>query len=410
MREMIKRTAEWIHATLIMATVTLLLYALGAEPSDVIGQNLYYRCLLIALPIAATDLAVKKCESLLSYLAISALVFAATVAIGWSITISLQQSWVFVIYMAVLPVETVIVIVSRIVDRLYRKTRGDFWGEATPALRVSFDRLGKPSFPVLIYFVSMYVFALNLNNPAVCNVALFSAIAYTLITFLYEHVCATERYLAINNRTCNIPSKRIYGIGNGMLAIFLLLLAIIILPALFTISNRHYRDLREIPKRTPPEDIDLMEEYWEMYANPDIMEMPMEPAGEPSPVFEWLDHLFYIVAAAIFLFLMAALLKFAFNTFRSFRENADENGDIIEELQETGESIKMKKQRVSHRRLSERERIRREYRRMIRRHRKDRPARYESPTEIEQNAGIAGSEESIELHGQYELARYGQES
>ena len=409
MRTMIKRTAGWIHATLIMAMIIPLLYAFVVEPPDAIGQTLYYKCLVIALPIMATDLAAKRCKGLLSYLALSVLVLAATSAIGRSVAGSLQQSWMYGVYMVVLLAETVFVIVSRIADRLRKKAEGDFLVEAVPALRVSFDRLSKPSFSVLIYFVSVYVIAVNLNNSAVCNAALFSAIAYTLITVLYEHVCETESYLALNRRTCNLPSKRIYGIGNGMLAIFLLLFVIIILPALFTISNRHYRDLRKAITPISEDHMDLMEEYRRQYAAEEFMEIPMELYGEPEPIPEWLDNLFYIFTAAFFLFLVAALIKFIYDTFQAFRETADENGDVVEELQETDEGIKIKKNHVRRRKLSERERIRKEYRRLIRRYRKDRPARYESPTEIERNAGIAGSEECKGLHEQYELARYGQE-
>lgn len=409
MRKLIIRTAGWIQASLIMATIIPLLYAFGAEGPDTIGQSLYYKCLLIALPIVATDFAVKKCKGLLSYLLISALVFAATAAIGRTVASSLRPNLMFWVYMVVLLAETIFVIVTRIADRLRKKEVADTLNEADPSWRPSFDSLGTPSFSVLIYFVSVYVIAVNLNNPAVCNVALFSAIMYTLITVLYQHVYETEKYLALNKRTCNIPSKRIYGIGNGMLAIFLLLFAVVILPALFTISNRHYRDLRDL---STPIDIDfeeLMEGYEMQQAAQDSSEMPMELFGEPEPAPEWINYLVYILSAAVSIFLVAALIKIIYDTFHAFREAADENGDVVEELEEIGEGITIKKTHVSRRRLSERERIRKEYRKFIRRYRKERPARHESPTEIERNAGIAESEESKELHKQYELARYGQE-
>ena len=410
MRKIIKRAAGWIHASLIMAAIIPLLFAFVVEPPDVIEPDLYFKCLLIALPVVATDLAEKRCKGLLSYLAISTFVFAATYAIGQYAANSMQQGWMFGGYMVALLAETVFVIVSRISDRLRKKAEEDFCDEADPTLRPSFDRLNKPSFLNLIYFVSVYVIAVNLNNSMVCNVALFSAIAYTLITFLYEHICEMETYLALNKRTCNIPSKRIYGIGNGMLAIFLLMLLIVVLPALFTISNRHYRDLRKFAVPINDDQMILMEEYMGQYGDQELMEMQMEIFGEPKPVPEWVNHLFNIIAAVVFLFFVAALIKFIYDTFQAFRETTDENGDVVEELQETDEGIKIKNNHVvSRQRLSERERIRKEYRRFIKRHRKEHPARHESPTEIEQNAGIAGSKECKELHKQYELARYGQE-
>ena len=408
MRKLIIKTSEWIHATLIMAAITPLLYALGAQGPDTIGQSLYYKCLLIVFPVAATDLAVKKCKGLLSYLAISALVSAVTFATGWAVAESLRPSPIFWVYLATLLVETTFVIAVRVSDRLRQKEQDTPWVETDPSLRYSFNSLCIPSFSFLIYFVSVYAIAVNLNNPAVCNIALFSAIVYTLITLLYQHVCETEKYLAINKRTCNIPSKRIYGIGNGMMAIFLLLLIIVILPALFTISNRHYRDIRNSLNSI---HIDLMptEEYGMQEDDPDFMEMLIKQYGEPKPMPEWVNTLLNIMAVMVSLFFVEALIKFIYNTFRTFRGINDENGDIVEELEETIEGVKIRKPYVIRRKLPERERIRKEYRKFIRKHRKERPAHYESPTEIEQNAGIAESEETRKLHEQYELARYGQE-
>ena len=53
------------------------------------------------------------------------------------------------------------------------------------------------------------------------------------------------------------------------------------------------------------------------------------------------------------------------------------------------------------------EQIRREYRRFIRKNRKDRPNLYETPREIEMLAGVADTVEGQDMHERYELARYG---
>lgn len=409
MRKIIRKTVGWIHATLIMTIITPLLYSFGVKGPDATLQNLYFKCLVIVLPIVATDFAVRKCKGLLTYLAISTFVLAVTVSIGWLLTVSLRPNLIFWVYMAVLFGETIYVIVIRISDRV-RKKREAYTLEGTnPTWQPTFDSLSTPNFSTLIYFVSVYLIAVNLNNSAVCNAALFSAIIYTLITFLYHHICETEKYIALNKTACNIPSKRIYGIGNGMMAIFLLLFVIMILPALFTISNRHYRDLRDTSIPINIDYAQIMEEYEMQNADPGTMEMLMEQLGEPKPIPEWINTLFNMVATAVFLFLVGSLIKFIYNTFRTFRGINDENGDVVEELQEIDEGVKIRKTHVNSRKLPERERIRREYRRFIRKYRKERPARYESPTEIEQNAGVAENEKAKELHKEYELARYGRE-
>ena len=410
MRKFVKRTAGWIHATLIMAMIMPLIYAFGAKQPDAIGQNLFYKCLVIMLPVAATDLIIRKCKSLLSYFALSALVFAATAAVGWTVAGTLRQGLLLWIYMFVLLCETIFVIINRMTERIRRNEEKEVSKDTDPSWRPSLDSLRTPSFAVLIFFVAVYAVAINLNNPAVCNAALLCAIVYTVITVLYLHVSETENYLTLNKRTCNIPSKRIYGIGNGMLAIFMLLFIVAILPALFTISNRHYRDIRESTALINIDYTELIEESERTSDTQIPMETWMEQFGEPEPPPAWLDTLLYIMEAIVAILLVAALVKVIYDTFRAFRAAADENGDIVEELEDSDDAVRIKRIPISRRKLSERERIRKEYRKYIRRYRKERPARHESPTEIERNAGIVENEECKQLHKQYELARYRQEN
>lgn len=400
-----------MHVSLIMAMILPLLYAFEAEQPDPIGQNLHIKCLIIILPVAATDFAINKCKSLLSYLCLSALIFAATAALSWTVAGSLHQSILLWGYIVVMIFETLFIIISRMADRLKRESYDDISKRTDPSWRPSSENLRSPSFAALFYFLTIYALAVNLNNPAVCNAALFSAAVYTVITVLHQYIWETEKYLSLNRRTCNIPSKRIYGIGTGMLAIFLLLFFIVILPALFTVSNRHYRDLRKSTALINIDFTELMQEEYEKAQNAqDTSQILMEQYGDPEPAPPWLDTLFYIMEVIVFIVIVAALIKMIYDAFRTFRQTADENGDIVEELESTDEGIKIKKLRINRRKLSERERIKKEYRRFIRRHRKERPARHETPTEIEKNAGIADDEECKALHKQYEIARYGQEN
>ena len=410
MRIAIKKLTEWMHVSLILAIITPLLYSFVAQQPDIIGQNLYVKCLVIILPVVATDFAISRCEGLFSYLILCALISAATAALSWTVAGALHQSFLLWVYMVVIMFETLFLIISRMSERLQRESDEDDPDRVDSAWHSSLESLRSPSFAVLLYFLAVYAAAVNLNNPAVCNAALFSASVYTVITVLHQYICETENYLALNKRTGNIPSKRIYGIGTGMLAIFLLLFMVAILPALLTVSNRHYRDIRKSTTYFNIDYTELIEESEMQRAAQDpMMEMLIEQYGEPEPAPPWLNILFYILEAIVFIVLIAALIKVIYDTFRAFRKTADDNGDIVEELEETDEGIKMKRIHLSRHKLSERERIRRAYRRFIRRHRKERPAHYESPTEIEKNAGIAESEECKNLHRQYELARYGQE-
>ncbi|MDE6621050.1 MAG: hypothetical protein K2K74_11300 [Lachnospiraceae bacterium] len=131
-----------------------------------------------------------------------------------------------------------------------------------------------------------------------------------------------------------------------------------------------------------------------------------EPAPEPSVVASAVLWAIGAVCVAAFLYGIFQMIR---QILRDFRNSRDENGDLIEEL-EDDQNLKQREE-VFHRKRrgaeSEAERIRRRYRRMIRKHRKERPAPYESPLEIEEYAGLKNDEEMQLLHMQYEEVRYG---
>lgn len=409
MRIFIKRFTGWLHASLILSLIIPLLYALSTEPQDLSGQALYLKCLAIALPVVMTDFASNRCKYLLSYLMICALTFAATGLLGWCIAGALHQSAMLWPYIALLLVETMFVIISRLVIRLHRKKNEDAAKGEDPGWRPEYDLLREPSFMVLIYFAAVYTAALNLNNPALCNAALISAALYVPVTMLYEYICETENYLSLNKRTCSLPSRRIYGIGGGILAIFMLVFVLSLLPAFLTISHRHYRDLRKWAADIEIDYTQLFPENQENPAGEDAMAALIAEYGEPVPTPQWLILLSYILEIAIVVFFVVILFRKVLATFQDFRSTADENGDIIEELEDHTKELRQIAVPINRTVDSERERIRRKYRKVIRRHRKDRPAAYESPSEIETAAGIADNEEGKKLHILYESARYGKD-
>lgn len=407
MRKLIKRTAGWLHALLIMATILPLLCALGLERQDIAGQHLYIKSLLIIVPIVVTDYAAEKCRSLLTYLVISILTFAATGMLGMIVALSIHPLGLSMGYNALLSIETVFIIIDRLISRLRKKEQEEAVMEANPYWRPSDDNLRDPAFSVLFYFLVVYIVAQNVNSPEVCNVALFSAALYTPVFFACQYVKETENYLSLNKRTCNLPSKRIYGIGSAVLTAFLLLFALIVLISVCTTNGRKYSDIRKwINERKV--DYSELETERDMDDNgEDPMEELVAFYGEPKPTPFWLTLLSYLFMVGAVLFVLVLMIKAIRTQFRIFRETRDENGDIVEELRET-EPVQKKPRTERTRVLSERERIRKQYRKTIRRYRKDRPAIFESPLEIEKNAGVAEEIEMKELHVRYERARYGE--
>ena len=283
MRKLIRKSAGWIHASLMIAVIIPLFYSMGAESAGMLEQHLYAKCLVIVLPIATSDFAAEKCKNFLSYLLISIIIFATTGILSWCISASLNTHMMSWAYMIIILCETLFVIIDRFVERVSKYKEIKLSQGENPDWHPYRTILREPTFIFLSYFVVIYTIALNLNSPSVCNAALFSAIVYTLTTLLYQYVCETENYLSLNKRTCNLPSRRIYGIGGGMLAIFLMLFMLVLLPSLFTVNSRHYRDLRnwfgDMDTNFPnPEDENITEDPVE-----DPMAALIAEYGAPKP-------------------------------------------------------------------------------------------------------------------------------
>lgn len=193
-----------------------------------------------------------------------------------------------------------------------------------------------------------------------------------------------------------------------MLLLFLALLLIGILPSFLLASHRQYADVRgwlnDLEPRSQKyhqdmEFTDLDEEdIW------DILDEG-EPAPEPSIIADILLGMFTGVCMLIFVY---GILQAIRRVFQDFRNSRDENGDIIEEIQDKGRTDREELLGKGRRHTdSAAEKIKRRYRKMIRIHREDRPAPYESPAEIEEGAGLQDDEEMRELHRAYEEVRYG---
>ena len=366
MRKVIKKTAGWIHAMLIMAVIFPLLCAIGLEWHDIAGQHLYMKSLLIIVPIVITDYAVEKCRSLLTYLVISFLTFVSTGALGMTVALSIHPMGLSTGYTVILSIETVFVIIDRLLGRLRKKEEKEASMEADPYWRPTHDNLREPALPVLFYFLVIYIVAQNVDNPEVCNEALLSAALYTPVFFAYQYVIETENYLLLNKRTCNLPSKRIYGIGSGILTAFLLLFVMIVALSASTISRRDYSDIRKWISERKVDYSDLEMEREEEYSGEDPMTELQAFYGEPKPMPAWIMFMSYLIMAGAFLFAVFLMIKAIRMQFRIFRETRDENGDIVEELRDT-EPVQKKPRVERSRILSERERIRKQYRKMIRR-------------------------------------------
>ncbi len=411
-RERGSKIMEYLHATLFFAMFVPLVYAVP-EWSDPGGTGaLYLKCLLIAVPIIVTERAAGKVRSVVLYFLISILLLAGMAgATGAAVFLAGGKGVLEgyeICYCVLMLAETFFVIVKRFADRVSAAKRKR--EEPLAARYVSF--LEHPTLSLVWYFVVLYLLGLLLNAQPLCDTAFYSAIAYTFLALFYEYFGATGAYLEMNRRTRGIPRRRLYGVSFSMLLIFAVLLSAGMLPAALLAGQRQYTDIREWF-----DGVEIMPYEYEAdngfplppAGGEDWMELldDGKPAPEPSKIAMAVLWGIGAVCALTFLCGVVMLIR---QILRDFRDSSDENGDRIEDIEED-QGLRQRESIAGRRGRrgvdSEAERIRRRYRQMIQKHRKERPAPHESPAEIEENAGLINDEQMQQLHRRYEEVRYG---
>lgn len=389
MRRYIKLFAEWTHSTLLLALLIPVIYAVGMRQEVYVEKLLYVKCLFIAFPIIVTDIAMKRLRSLWLYLLVCLVTFLAVGAGAFKIFVWDTGSGIMWGCVVILLIETLFVMIGHISERLEKHGNEN-----------------TPSFGVLAVFAGAYVLGRGFYSPSVCNEALFSFIVYLFAVILYKYIEGTEEYLSLNKRVKNISAKRVYGISRSVLMVFLLLMLLAVLPSVLTINQRRYTDFRVWLQNREIDYGELEIETQRSTQAEDPMQEMLEALGAPIEPPKWLEAAFQVIGIAVIAGFLLAVLRSIIKSFHIFRENYDENGDVVEAL----EGEKLRKNGIGEYLFpkdTEKEKIRRKYRKTIRKHRKEKPYSHETPYEMENIAGIAETDEIKALHAEYEQARYG---
>lgn len=409
MRLFIKKETGIIHACLIFAFFVPAVYAFLTNRSQRMQQEIFIIGFWILVPLILTQIVAEKCKSLWSYLLCNFMILIVSIlgALVW--TQALENKNVSLGFIITIAMETIVIIWDRFMGRLSNREKEETKQQENPNWQPRYNVLEKPSFYMLGYFLIIYLIGLNTDSPILCNQVLFATILYSIVTLVYQFIDKTQTYFSINERVCNLPTKRIYGIKSMILLGFLGVLLIFTLATVTTTDFRQYHDIRKWTTTHPLQDADIKQ-------TPDIelpLTDPMEDIKEQTKASpkapKWLDYMFDGIGAAVLLILFISIIKAIQQSAKNFRNSYDENGDLIESLE--GESLFQRKKHKQTREedLSPREKIRKEYRQHIRKYKKELPDSYDSPYEIESKAGIEKESTTQEIHTRYEQARYDRE-
>ena len=411
MRKYMKRSLEYLHVLLLFSMLAPLIYM--ANRQFELGQvyRMYFAGYLLIVPIIGLMKAERGCKNFIQYLAVClCMCFIAKIGAQKLGQYVLNEKAALV-YMVCTVICTVLIAVAAFVTRMYKIRRREARENQDATWTADGFQLDKPNKGIGAIFVVIYVVGLFRTAPQICNLALYSMLAYLILTISYEYINAMEEYLRLNESMCqvrNIPYKRIYGIGKLFFISYLFLLVLTVIPAFLTADNRDYVEFKnsEYQKKIEAEDLDIyVQPPMEAMVDPMLEEIEVEPIIPPE-LLPFLDAIFYVLGVIILAVLLFAVITIIRNELKQFAKATEEEEDVVEALEPVEEVEQFFTRKRTWKRTEE-EGVRRLYRKFIRKHRKELPAIYETPIEIETAAGVADTEEGRYMHEMYEQARYG---
>lgn len=408
MRKGIKNVLEGLHVLLIFSMILPIIYMLGVQREAGMLIRLYAAGYLIVVPLLIMKQAARRSSNLPVYLAVGVAAFVTAGVIAWGVGRVVLSGETRIGYLLYMLIGTVLIMMEEYSVRMDRIRRKRAREEMDISWRQKEYTLDKPHLYVCIWYVVMYLTALNSDCPEVCNLSILGFFLYLITAVIYQFIEKTEEYLSINDTVChvrNIPYKRIFGIGKYFVLSFLLVALLAAIPTVLTVPLRQYKDMREWIQEWSADYAELLEQEAAKGNTEDPMAGLALSYGEPGETPFLFKLLLYAISIAFLAAVLRAALRWIREELRDFKAGVDEDGDIVETLIPETESFMAFKHDRRHKTTEEQ--IRREYRRFIRKNRKDRPNLYETPREIEMLAGVADTVEGQDMHERYELARYG---
>ena len=278
----------------------------------------------------------------------------------------------------------------------------------------------KPGLPCLALFAAAYLAGLFNACPPLCNIAIGSGLAYLIIALVYRSIEVQNQYSQETENLVNVPRSKIRAIRGRLLAVLIVTLCLVSVSAVFTAGGRRYRDLRKMQLQGVKIE--------QLYGTQDdsctgneitkiIFGLGIDRERHDSP--KWLLPLERLLAVLVFggaaYALLVSVWRALIGTTKNFQGRPEENGDIATGLADIRtdivdpDSAGGRLRRILRGQpLTEQEKIRREYRRTIRRYRKEKPQRSETPAEIENATDFPEGFDVAALHESYEKVRYRQ--
>lgn len=383
MNQMGIRLLVWLHSFCIAGSLGALVLAYLER--DTFAE--YAVLLILFVPILLTDLAVRRIRNVLGIIG----AFAVSAAL-----------------ISVLPVvreEQVLLTVLTAVLAAWR---------ASARIRGTESALEAPGYYILILYGFLGVAGTMMKNGTYQNLVGLAAAGEVLIAVVYQHRKRLVEYCTNNAGLYRFPGGRILGQSRlaagaacaGAAAVMALLWLASpqrLLYMLLELLRRLLAMLFSGIQSEPVEEIVQESEQIEMQK----LELAEEEETLWDQILAVLEVVLMIVAIAV---LVGAVVWGIWKLYKKYNSSVQENGDKLEFLnpfENIEEKAKEKKQRrVSRERFgSPNQAVRRIYKKEVERA-SDTPMQWQTPRQLEEQAGLCDDEVRREFHELYEKARY----
>ncbi len=391
----------WLHDLLLFAGCYILMpVILGMETAQ--ADRYFAGSSWLLLPIILSWICIRKIKRFVLYLLAGAAVTVGVKILSGSLLTGILTAVIFLVRGYV-----------RIKKGKLKKMLQEMPGEAGAGL----DRelweiptlLDEPGALHWLVFAGYYVILLYLRKGEMLSRILYMAAADVFLVFVYRYLTDLRFFLEDHERIANLPKKSVRKAGQMLLALALPLLLAFVLPSLLcpkeplTELKFELADVSVMPETEIPE----MENGGAGNHFMDMLrkDMPEQPAwiGVLSAVLMWVFSAIILVVCIVLIY---RLCRHIMQSFAAGEE--DEAFFTGEEMEEQTQPV-LRKKRAFRRRTDANRKIRRQYKKIIRRNLPVIPGGWETPGELEEKANAQTETVSKELHEMYEKARYSSE-
>lgn len=361
----------------------------------------------LLLPAALSWFFIRKLRSLAAYLLGS----AAAVAVLWFVTGSLQTT---ALSAAIFLMRCYVRVEKGRIRREMQEMPGEAGAQLAKELWEIPTFLDEPRPVHWALFAVFYVGILLTRRYFMLPWMFYLLLAEVPVCFVHVYLREMGKFIKENQNIANLPINRIRRVGGIILGIALILLAMTVLPSalygkepLTDVLDR--MDARKISPGELLEDYP-MEEGSAMGGEMDLSAL----AGEYKEPPAWMEALskafMFVCSAAIGVGLLIGVYRLCRNTAGYFSQEEEDEVVFLGTDEAEGAGGFFRRRRASaEKRGSPGRRIRRLYKKTIRRKLPERPAGWEAPSELEEKAGLQAGEAAAAFHGLYEKARYSRE-